>query len=149
MIKLLSLRRHHGGVLLASFLICSLAAGCGSPKGSVTGKVSFRGKLLKAGYVTFTPENGAAVSGTIDGEGNYRVDKVPVGMARISIRADEGMKKDAFAKVSDPRNPKQMKEAFMSKNTQKLPKQYSTPDESGLTCEVQAGIQEHNIELLR
>jgi hypothetical protein len=148
MMKLLSLRRYHGSVLLAVFLICSLATGCGGgPKGIVTGKISYRGKSLKSGTVTFTPENGPAVGGPIDSEGSYRVEKIPPGMAKISVVAGSGMNSDGIAKVTNPRDPKQMKEAFMSKSTTILPKKFSNPDESGLTFEVKNGIQEKNIEL--
>jgi hypothetical protein len=148
MMKLLSLRRRHCRVLLALFLISSLAAGCGKPKGSVSGKVSYKGKPMTAGSVTFTPVDGPAVSGPIDTEGNYRVEKVQVGMNKISVLPGGGMNSDGIAKVSDPRNPKQMMEAFKSKTpTLKLPKKYNNPEDSELSCDVKIGIQEHNIEL--
>lgn len=147
MMKPLSLRRHYGGVLLAVFLICLLAAGCGKPKGSVSGRVTYKDKPLTAGYVTFTPENSHAVSGTIDSQGNYRVENIPVGMAKITVRADPGTSMDAFAKVNNPKDPKSMMSALMPKNIVKLPDQYNNPEKSGLTCEVKKGSQEHNIEL--
>jgi len=146
--KTLSPRRRYGGVLLVLLLFCSLAAGCAKPKGSISGKVTYQGKPLTTGFVTFTPEKGPAVTSPIDGEGNYRVEKVPVGAAKISVTAVSGTNTESLRKVSNPKDPKEMMKALKPESTGlKIPLTYNDPDQSGLTYTVQQGPQEHDIQL--
>jgi len=68
------------------FLLVLGVAGCGgSKKGTVKGKVTFKGKTLPGGEITFHPEKGAAVSGEIGEDGTFEVKDVPVGEAKVSI----------------------------------------------------------------
>src|SRR6516165_7184488 len=115
--KTLSPRTRCGSVLLVSLLICSLAAGCGKPKGSVSGKVTYQGKPLTAGMVTFSPEKGAAVNSPIDGEGNYRVENVPVGTAKISVRSESAISSESMRNVVNPKSPWEMRKALKPSST--------------------------------
>jgi hypothetical protein len=144
--KPLAFGRRYGGVLLALVPLCFLAAGCGRPKGIVSGKITFQGKALTSGYVTFTPDKGPAVNGNIDGDGNYRVQNVPVGPAKITVSGETGASSETIRNVN-PRDPKAMMEGLKPKNSFNLPKKYQNPEESGLTCEVKQGTQEHNLDL--
>ena len=146
--KTLSMQKRYGYILLTGLLVGTLLPGCGKPKGSVSGQVTFNGTPLKSGFVTFLPEKGAAVDSPIDSEGKYSVKNVPVGKAKISIRSQAGTSQEAFSQIKDPKNPKEMMQALKPKPSgQMLPQNYNDPDKSGLTFEVKQGPQEHNIEL--
>jgi len=135
-------------VLLVLLLMCSLAAGCAKPKGSISGKVTYQGKPLTTGFVTFTPEKGPAVNSPIYGEGKYRVESVPVGAAKISVTAVSATSTETLRKVSNPKDPKEMMKALKPESTgTKIPSTYNDPDKSGLTYTVQQGPQEHDIQL--
>jgi hypothetical protein len=145
--KPLSPRRRYGGALLVLLLICSLAAGCGKPKGSVSGKVTYQGKPLTAGFVLFTPEKGSVVDARIDNEGNYRAENIPVGTAKISVRADAGVNTEALRNMSNPRDPSEMAKAMIPQSRAPDLGNYKDPEKSGLTYDVKKGPQEHDIEL--
>jgi hypothetical protein len=145
--KTLSPGRRHAGALLILLLIIPLAAGCGRPKGTVSGKVTYQGKPLKTGFVTFTPDKGPAVNSAIDSEGNYKVENVPVGTARISVREEANASSETLSKVQNPRDPQEMMKAMRQTAVSTIPRKYNTPEESELTYTVQQGPQEHDIDL--
>jgi hypothetical protein len=140
-------RRRYGGALLVLLLICTLAAGCGKPRGIVSGKVTYQGKPLTAGSVLFTPEKGSVVDARIDGEGNYRAENVPVGTAKISVRADAGVNTEALRNMSNPRDPAEMAKAMMPQSRGPNLGNYGDPEKSGLTYDVKKGSQEYDIQL--
>jgi hypothetical protein len=146
--KTFSLKRRYGAALLAAFLICALAPGCGKPKGVVFGKVIYGGKPLTTGSVTFTPEQGASVHSTIDSEGKYRVEKVPVGRVKISVRVDTGNPEGQNQAPPRPRTPGDMAKFLAPQSgAPKIPPRFNDPNKSGLTYDVEPGAHEHDIEL--
>lgn len=143
-------RRQCGGLLLVVFLTCALSAGCGKPKGTVFGKVTYLGKPLTTGFVTFTPEKGAAVHSRIDSEGKYRVENVPVGPVKISIRPEGAPSEESQNQAPPkPRSPAEMKKFLMPEPSKgpMIPPKYKDPNNSGLTYTVEQGPQEHDIPL--
>jgi hypothetical protein len=85
--------------------------------GSVEGKITFAGKSLTKGKVSFHPRKGKPVVADIKADGTYSARKVPVGEVRISIKSKG------------------------------VPEKYASPKTSGLTLKVTKGKQEFNIEL--
>src|SRR6266545_4314044 len=63
------------------------AAGCAPPTGSLSGKVLLNGKALPGGKVAVLSVDGTGnpVSTDLDEEGNYHLDKVPVGQVKITV----------------------------------------------------------------
>lgn len=144
-----------------------LAAGCGS-KGNITGKVTYNGKPLTGGMVTFLPEEGkAAFNAKIDKEGNYHLAKVSIGKMRIGVVSlssrlppspmmakmmkEMKAKKKEFTKEELDKMPAEYRETLSPSselaNEVPIPKQYNDPEKSGLEYTVIGGEQEYNIEL--
>ena len=125
---------------LFGLLLASLAAscGCGSSRvGKVSGRVLLGGNPVSGGTVTFLDAGHNPVSGVIQEDGSYTVNGVAVGTAKISVGAPQN--KNPFA----GRQGRGGKPA----GTALVPEQYKNPDKSGLTYEVRAGEQEHDIKL--
>jgi hypothetical protein len=120
------------GVLAAALLAL---AGCIGGKGEVSGTVTFDGKPLPGGMVTFIPANGKPESCRIGEDGSYRVANVPTGRAQIKVVTQPPVE---FGK-GEPFLP-------LGKYVQ-IPKRYSDPESSGFTCDVKRGKQEHNLKL--
>jgi hypothetical protein len=58
----------------AGVLICLLfVIGCGDRLSSVTGRISYKGKPLSAGTVTFVSPTGPAATGEIGKDGSYKL----------------------------------------------------------------------------
>jgi hypothetical protein len=122
----------------AACLVLALAwCGCGplARPGQLTGKVRFRGKELPSGTVTFMAADGKTRSAAIAEDGTYKVAGVAPGTAKIGV-------------VSHPRLPP----GFGGPNpgepgTIVLPRHYTNPETSGLTCEVRGGEQHFDIDL--
>lgn len=141
-------------------VFASLSMGCGS-RGTVSGKVYYRGKLLTTGTVTFVPQAGGEVgarTARISADGSYRVDKVPVGPVKIAVISYSGPAATLpRSRVSDMRSaeppkgaPPEMKDILPRKQTTadaSVPQQYADPDKSGVTYTVKSGAQEFDIEI--
>jgi hypothetical protein len=71
----------------AGFLVSALLlTGCSQPVGSVTGKVTYNGKPLKGGSVTFvSDEGGQSASGEIGETGTYTVPKILGGKYKVCV----------------------------------------------------------------
>lgn len=77
--------------LLLGVLICGSSSGCNwgyGPQSEVTGVVTLEGELLKAGKVTFFPENkpGRSVGGHIQPDGRFKIPFVPSGPAKVTVQ---------------------------------------------------------------
>jgi hypothetical protein len=134
--------------------------GCGSSTGTVSGKVTYNGKPLKGGSVTFFVSGAKPdrVSAEIDRDGKYTAYNVPAGKAIVTVDTDRLNPKNIKGKryspppgVAAPKgfnegkggvSPEEAAERFVE-----IPSKYSKEDESGLTCEVKGGAQPHDIDL--
>lgn len=150
------------------FALLGLAIGCGKKEGTVSGKVYYKGQVLKAGTVRFFPEGkGGGVGADIKEDGSYSISKVPPGPAKISIEtanpdppmpmmggpggrgggmAMEGMKKQK-EKMQSEKKGEGPTPASRSVEKVKLPEKYSDPEQSGLKVEVTGGKQNHDVKI--
>ncbi|HEY7426348.1 MAG TPA: carboxypeptidase-like regulatory domain-containing protein [Gemmataceae bacterium] len=144
--------------LVVPVILLSLGCG-GGPKGDISGKVTYLGKPLPGGAVTFFgAENRVVGSSAISPEGNYSIAKVPAGPVKITVTvvdvpAQLSKDKSNFSgkappppEGADPNAPK-WKPQQHSPNPVGIPAKYKMPDQSGLTYTVQPGPQEHPIDL--
>jgi hypothetical protein len=132
-------------VLLAVAL--PLAAGCGSKKGDVSGKITYKGQPLPYGSIQFLSPAGAFV-GEIGSDGIYSVAGVPSGTSKISITCQDPKYADFMKALSAAsRDPKLPKPKGNPEDFNKIPTKYTDFDTSGLTYEVKSGTQTHDIDL--
>jgi len=131
-------------------------AGCGSSTGNVTGKVSYKGTVLKGGNVTFAGEDGKnPQTAPIAEDGSYSIQKMPVGPVKITVEtkslgkvAKAPSNTPAGGKVPPPEagyRPPDPAEA--ARRFVEIPDKYSDPAKSDLTYTVTPGSQSHDIEL--
>jgi hypothetical protein len=151
-------------LLLVPLLL--LAAGCGAGKsGSVSGKVYYKGEVLKSGTVAFYPEGGGGnFTSPIGADGSYTITKVRPGKMKISVASaaagvqlgpQMGRGQAAAKKGMEQRKDKLKENAppgapvgtTASEPGVKLPEKYTDPERSGLSVEVTGGKQEHDIKL--
>jgi hypothetical protein len=69
-----------------AFLFILLLAGCGGT-GDVSGKVTYKGKLLVFGTVQFEASDKSFKQGNIDRDGSYFIEGVPVGEAKVAVNS--------------------------------------------------------------
>jgi len=129
----------------------------------VTGTITYDGKPLTGGLVTFLDQNERAHQGNISAEGKYTIPDVPVGDVKIAVNT-------TFEPPNIPRGgqgapPKGMKwqppkgvlpegvniggfsPPDASSKSQHFPERFTNPDKSGLRYTVTPGQQNHNIDL--
>jgi hypothetical protein len=137
-----------GVVLPIVLLTLPLATGCGGQaKGTVSGTVTYQGKPLPSGFVTFVVENGSPLHSDIHSDGSYRMDDVPVGPVKIGVQPKSGG--DKLQSSPMPRNRQDFAKvkAAVTESDTPIPPKYSDPTKSGLTYTVTKGSQQHDIEL--
>jgi hypothetical protein len=124
------------GLARGALAVALLAlAGCFGGKGEVSGIVTFDGKPLPGGMVTFIPANGKPESSRIGEDGAYRVTNVPAGRVQIKV-------------VTQPPVEFGTGEPFLPLGKYvAIPERYSDPERSGFTWEVKRGKQEYNLTL--
>ncbi|MCC6494027.1 MAG: hypothetical protein IT424_13515 [Pirellulales bacterium] len=125
-----SVWRRRGGVALVAALAC-VVAGCGrSPqadpkRAAVSGVVTFRGKPLPAGTISFESANSPmASSALIDAGGKYSTDRVPIGACKVSVSTSSVRYGNPGAYVA-------------------IPEKYGDVATSGLTTDIKAGENEN------
>jgi hypothetical protein len=127
--------------------------GCGHPKGTVSGIVTYKDKPLPGGFITFVPEQGSgSYSGKIQQDGSYRVADIPAGPVKIGVQAPQAPKhaESMISPVDIAKGAKPgAKGAAPASGTTyvNIPPSYSDPEKSGLRLTVTGGSQEHNIPL--
>jgi hypothetical protein len=153
-----------GLYLLIMVLVLAPSCGCAPPTGSVSGTVTYQGKTLPYGRVTFVCAEGTVVSGAIESDGTYAISPVPVGPVKIAVRCleeampalttiDPSEQPGAKANASPggaPQGPMMMQSPEKPKSRPKswrIPDRYQLAEKSGLTYEVQRGNQAYDIRL--
>ncbi|MBY0513618.1 MAG: carboxypeptidase-like regulatory domain-containing protein [Gemmataceae bacterium] len=157
-----------GAAVLA---LIGAAGGCGGGGTSkVHGKVTYQGKTVVWGSVSLIDTNGNYHQGDIDLNGNYTIEKVPVGPVKVTVASpnpDRGAGRGGAGKgvtggkagenPDDPRD-KWLAEQGKSKTAEERPRpaagtwfpldaRYNDPGTSGLTGEVKRGDTELNIDI--
>lgn len=141
------MRLHHYGLICFSMVL--LVAGCSGPSqletAPVKGTVTYKGKPLKYGNVSFRPAAGSPSTGRIQEDGTFTLstygdgDGAIIGTNQVSITAterDAGQEKEV-----DPNT-----ELMVSKSL--IPSKYTSFSTSELTADVKAGdANEFNFEL--
>jgi hypothetical protein len=157
----------------ASVLTCLAFVGCGGVKyGEVSGTVTYKGKPLPAGSITFWPQGGGGnpASSPIAEDGSYLAN-VPVGEVAVTVETasasgivQTGIPGGLEVKKGKPRGngppPEvlaQIKESMDRTGTQptntepenyvKIDANYGNPKSSGITCTVKTGHQDFDVTL--
>jgi hypothetical protein len=138
-------------LLIVAFTLAPL--GCGAGKASLSGKVLFKGRPVTQGSVSVYSETGAFASADIQPDGSYSIPECPTGKLKIAVSSPDPQEiaaQAATAKASgrlapnapEPPAPKAPATSWFS-----LDPRYANPDDSGLTVDVSAGDNEHDIIL--
>jgi len=139
-------------------LLLFLAAGCSS-KGTITGKVTYKGKPLPVGTVMFVSEQGEGTVTADIQDGEYKAMKVPTGPAKIAVYTPPSQSPPAqyMAKMIPPKEVLQQlapdkSSEDIAKSAQKpksvpIPEKFHDPNTSGLKYTVKRGLQVYDIDL--
>lgn len=145
-------------VALLSVSFVGLASGCGPSVGRIEGAVSYKGKNLAQGNVTFMPSQGMALVGAIRSDGSYVIENVPVGLGKFAVASmDPGM--SDTLKAATGRGPANVKgrvnlpvtasgQPKLPASFSLIPERYVDFDASGLTLDVKSGTNRYDILLV-
>jgi hypothetical protein len=76
------------GPLAALALLAALAAGCGRPSANLSGEVTYDGRPVESGTITFLPADGKGpTAGATVTDGRYAVRRVVPGPKTVTVRA--------------------------------------------------------------
>jgi hypothetical protein len=128
------------------------AAACGPSSAGVAGKVTYQGKTVRGGIVTFYGPNQWTGSSPISEDGAYSIAKVPKGTVQITVETK--MVKPNPMALKMPRPPADAPvqgSLYEGQNRADryvpIPDRYADKDQSGLTFDATGGKEAHNIEL--
>ena len=132
-------------------LLAVILGGCTRGTSNITGKITYQGKPLAGVTVIFYDEKNMTPQDKTKADGSYSIAKVAAGKAKIAILVPVniplgGMEAPGVGKGTQEKSVLE-KGAGAAANLPKLPAKYSNPENSGLTCDVKPGSQEHNIVL--
>ena len=135
---------------LLTVLVLLSAAGCSRsslPQGEVSGTVTYWGKPLPGGIITFLSEHGYQNSAVIGLDGRFQI-KAAIGPTKVTI--DNRMlnkEQTALAPRLKPPTSSVDSRPRVSGTYVPLPVKYLSADQSGLKCEIQNGSQVHDFQL--
>jgi hypothetical protein len=122
------------------------AAGC-QGKGDVGGKVSYKGKPLVWGTVTFEGKDGGLHHCNIDKDGSYSVSGVSLGEAKVAVSSINPKSSDFVAiQREGSTKPKPPPRPAVT-GWFPIPEKYDTPHKSGLVYTIKTGENKIDIEL--
>lgn len=147
-----------------------MAAGCGSSQGTVSGKVTYKGAIVKGGTVRIVPDKGSPATGDIQEDGTYKIQHVPTGPAKVSVETDsmkpnkqvsaqaqgaaamyKNMPKPPPGEPGSDSNQGNAVAGFREQGDEKryveIPARYNDSNKSGLTLTVKGGSNPFDIEL--
>lgn len=113
-------------IVLSSVVAFVATTGCGPKRAArpdravVTGTVTYQGKPLPGGIITFTGANGDTEGGMLRENGSFYVENAPVGETKVSV------------------DPEAIKPELGSRYV-KLPTKYLTAETTDLKFKVEAG----------
>lgn len=146
------------GALLVALAVFATAGCLGrkQPTGTVSGKVTYKGKPVPSGcLVTFVSDQGVVALGTVDASGRYKLmtagkPDVPALDYNISV---------TFPGVIGPEMTDEDERKYMAGDpatiakfahkaqAAPIPKKYADEFNSGLSFQIKAGANSHDIEL--
>jgi hypothetical protein len=155
-------------------LLLTAAVGCGSGKGTVSGKVTLDGKPLPAGQISFVGAHGQTATADIK-DGQYTVSNVPTGDVKVTVQTSSikqqaetllassrygSSKTRAAAARKLPADIKEQLQAEATRNAEMVkrgkellakyrpvPDKYAKPDSSGLHVSVSRGDISYDVPL--
>jgi hypothetical protein len=150
---IVTLNRAAARALRSGGAVLLLLAGCSSPV-AITGKITYQGKPLPVGNVTFVPEQGGGGFTSEIRNGEYKVTKVPLGPSKIAVMTPSQSTPNQYMEKMRP-PPEMLKQAQgkvpgdpgSDPKPVPIPKKFNDPDTSGLTYTVTGGSQVHNIDI--
>jgi len=137
-------------LFLTTGLAALVLAGCGGPRGTVSGQVKYNGQPLPAGEVVFICEAGdkPVVHATIQ-DGHYSVSGLSVGPAQVTVTTMAPAVQSKLPPGVKPVEPPGggPAETPAPGKYVPIPPKYGRPDQSGLSCTVKGGSQTYDIDL--
>jgi len=128
-------------------LLCLLlVGGCGPGRGDVTGQVTFQGRPVEVGSVQILPSDKIVRTALIEG-GKYTFRNVPAGPVAFSVESPDPL---AHRPGGRKREERAKAEAAAEARADKwipLPPRYASFEQSGLTYELHAGENHHDLVL--
>ena len=130
-------------------LLLLVGVGCQEGKGRVSGKVSYNGKPLALGSVTFKASDKNFHQGNIGLDGSYDVPGVSLGSALVAVNSSDpevdymGKRTLTEQEVSE----RTTQQAAEKARWFPIPEAYSDPKTSGLSFQVGKGRNQYDIDL--
>lgn len=124
--------------------VLTVAAGCGPSTATVAGKVTYQGKPVVWGSVTLQAVDGSMHQIGLNPDGTYRLDRVPVGLAKVGVSSPDPKPSARAAKLDDPRAtapPPVPPGAWFP-----LPDKFAAPSTSGVTLNVGESPSDINLK---
>ncbi|MFO0842154.1 MAG: hypothetical protein U0797_07095 [Gemmataceae bacterium] len=129
----------------AMITLLVLAPGCGPRTATAAGKVTYQGKPVVWGSVSLRAADGSMHQIGINPDGTYRLDRVPVGPAKVGVSSpDPAPSARLKAAGDDPRvrpGPAPPPGAWFP-----LPAKFADPASSGVTVQVGGGAADIDLK---
>ena len=134
--------------LLFFLLLAIPGCGGGRATATVTGTVSYQGKPLPAGKVSFWGPNDQVASALIGEDGTYEATNVPLGLVKVAVSTPLPPPPEIVKAAREGKRRFGKGELItVDSKTVSIPPKYSDPAKSGLSFTVTEGSQPFVIEL--
>jgi hypothetical protein len=127
---------------MSVLLLALLAGACGGGTGNVSGKVTFGGRRVPTGTITFFHGTNKTTSSPINPDGTYAVSNIRTGTAKVAIAMPM-----AIDFVGPTGGRTSLAPALPANQVPSIPPRYFDPEKSGLSWKVSRGEQTFDIDL--
>ncbi len=133
-------------VVLLSPLLAALS-GCHDSRGTVYGKVTFKGEAVPSGTVTFYGPGDQVASASLLPDGTYQATEVPLGEVKVALTTPPPPDPKAAEKLKNNPYVKMRGITVKQEKVVSVPRKYSLPGTSGISLTVTQGSQQFDITL--
>ncbi|MHB1423738.1 MAG: hypothetical protein ACYC3I_11195 [Gemmataceae bacterium] len=138
------IRQYRVGLFACLNVLALVMAGCGPSRATVSGKVTMHGKPVTSGIVLFVSADNQIATGKLDDEGRYVAPRVPMGSVKVAVQT---LRPEQVQAAVANRSKDAPPLSSRATNLLFVPKKYTDPETSELTCDVKQRQQEYNIDL--
>jgi hypothetical protein len=117
--------------------------GCGPSVTEVSGRVTFKDRILSSGSVTFERQDGESSSSAIAPDGSYLIENAPLGPVKIAVASHPLVPPGLIKSPGQAED----RRGDLKDGADKIPDRYQDPQKSGLTYTVERGSHTFNIDL--
>jgi len=128
-------------------LLLAALSGCHDARGTVHGKLTFKGEAVPSGTIVFYGPGDQVASAGLLPDGTYEATEVPLGEVKVAVTTPPPPDPKAAERLKNNPMIKERGITIKQEKVVSVPRKYNLPGTSGISLTVKQGSQPFDITL--